>query len=72
MEVDLVDVNGRTMQAEGIALSHNCEHGNGSNASMRWELMSPGHSTRMGWGEDQDGWRTDHFARMLRALRCAP
>ncbi len=72
MEVDLVDVNGRTMQAEGIALSHNCEHGNGSNASMRWELMSPGRSTRMGWGEDQDGWRTDHFARMLRALRSAP
>lgn len=72
MEVDLVDVRGRTMQAEGVALSHNCEHGNGSNAAMRWSLMQPGRAARDGWGEDQDGWRTDHFARMLRALRSAP
>ena len=46
MEVDLVDRAGRTMQAEGVALSHNCEHGNGSNASMRWELVLPDGRTR--------------------------
>lgn len=72
MEVELVDVRGRTMQGEGIAVSHNCEHGSGSNASMRWEFTSPDRSTRLGWGEDQDGWRNDHFARMLRALRSCP
>ncbi len=69
MEVDLVDREGRTMQAEGVALSHNCEHGNGANAFMRWDLVLPDGRSRTGWGEDQDGWRTDHFARMLRALR---
>ncbi len=66
MEVELVDRAGRTMQAEGVALSHMCEHGAGSNASMRWE-----YDGRIGWGEDQDGWRVDHFARMRRALRAA-
>ncbi|MET0910498.1 MAG: hypothetical protein ABWZ99_13620 [Ilumatobacteraceae bacterium] len=69
MEVDLVDRTGRTLQAEGVALSHNCEHGNGANAFMRWDLVLPDGRSRTGWGEDQDGWRTDHFARMLRALR---
>jgi hypothetical protein len=24
---------------------------------------------KIGWGEDQDGWRLDHFAKMTRALR---
>jgi hypothetical protein len=24
---------------------------------------------KIGWGEDQDGWRLDHFAKMMRALR---
>jgi hypothetical protein len=66
MEVDLVDVRGRSMQAEGVALSHMCEHGAGSNASMRWEYEG-----KIGWGEDQDGWRIDHFARMRRALRAS-
>ncbi|MDO8362404.1 MAG: hypothetical protein Q7V88_05870 [Actinomycetota bacterium] len=64
MEVLLVDERGRTMEAEGVALSHMCEHAAGSNASMRWEFDG-----KVGWGEDQDGWRVDHFARMRRALR---
>jgi hypothetical protein len=64
MEVALVDRDGRSMNAEGVAMSHNCEHGSGSNASMRWEFDG-----KLGWGEDQDGWRTEHFARMRRALR---
>jgi hypothetical protein len=64
MQVELVDLEGRTMEAEGVAVSHMCEHGAGSNASMRWE-----YDGQIGWGEDQDGWRVDHFARMRRALR---
>ena len=64
MEVELVDRSGRTMQAEGTALSHMCEGGAGSNASMKWDFEG-----RVGWGEDQDGWRADHFARMLREMR---
>ena len=24
---------------------------------------------QVGWGEDQDGWRTDHFVKMLQAMR---
>ncbi len=64
MEVELVDQAGRTMQAEGFALSHMCENGGGSNALMRWE-----YDGKIGWGEDQDGWRVDHFQKMLRALR---
>jgi len=64
MEVVAVDVTGRSMEAEGVAVSHMCEHGTGSNASMRWELDG-----RIGWGEDQDGWRLDHFRRMREALR---
>jgi hypothetical protein len=69
MEVELVDREGREMHAEGVALSHNCEFGNGSNASMKWEFAIPSQSSKIGWGEDQDGWRTDHFTRMRRALR---
>jgi hypothetical protein len=69
MQVELVDREGRSMHAEGVALSHNCEHGSGSNALMRWDLTRVEGTTRVGWGEDQDGWRVDHFARMLRALR---
>ncbi|HUZ09824.1 MAG TPA: hypothetical protein VMU76_06615 [Acidimicrobiales bacterium] len=64
MQVDMTDVTGRTMEAEGFAVSHMCEHGSGSNALMRWEYEG-----RIGWGEDQDGWRLDHFAKMLNALR---
>ncbi len=66
MEVDMTDVTGRTMQAEGFTVSHMCENAAGSNALMRWE-----YDGRIGWGEDQDGWRPDHFTRMLGALRAA-
>ena len=64
MEVELCDLSGRSMQAEGFAVSHMCEHGAGSNASMRWEYEG-----MIGWGEDQDGWRLDHFIKMRNALR---
>jgi hypothetical protein len=64
MEVDMTDVTGRSMQAEGFAVSHMCENAAGSNALMRWE-----YDGRIGWGEDQDGWRPDHFTKMLGALR---
>jgi hypothetical protein len=64
MEVDLVDRGGRTMQAEGFSVAHMCESGGGSNALMRWEMDG-----RIGWGEDQDGWRVDHFQKMRDALR---
>jgi hypothetical protein len=64
MEVDMTDVTGRTMEAEGFSVSHMSEHGSGSNALMRWEYEG-----KIGWGEDQDGWRLDHFTKMLGALR---
>jgi hypothetical protein len=64
MQVELVDVTGRSMDAEGFAVSHMCEHGAGSNALMRWE-----YDGQIGWGEDQDGWQLDHFQKMLGALR---
>jgi hypothetical protein len=64
MEVDMTDVSGRRMEAEGFALSHMCENAAGSNALMRWE-----YDGKIGWGEDQDGWRVDHFQKMLRAIR---
>jgi hypothetical protein len=64
MQVDLTDVTGRRMEAEGFAESHMCEHGAGANALMRWE-----YDGKIGWGEDQDGWRLDHFQKMLGALR---
>lgn len=64
MQVDLVDVTGRSMQAEGFTLSHMCEEGAGSNALMRWE-----YDGKIGWGEDQDGWQRAHFVEMLSALR---
>jgi hypothetical protein len=64
MEVDMTDLTGRRMEAEGFAVSHMCESGAGSNALMRWE-----YDGKIGWGEDQDGWRLDHFQKMLRALR---
>ena len=64
MEVDMTDVTGRHMEAEGFTVSHMCENAAGSNALMRWE-----YDGKVGWGEDQDGWRVDHFQKMLRALR---
>ncbi len=64
MQVYLEDREGRSMEAEGFAISHISENGSGSNALMRWEYEG-----KIGWGEDQDGWRGDHFTKMLRALR---
>ena len=64
MEVLLVDQEGRSMEAEGFSVSHMCEHGGGSNALMRWEYEG-----KIGWGEDQDGWKGDHFRRIVQALR---
>jgi hypothetical protein len=64
MDVLLADDEGRSMEAEGFTVSHMCEHGGGSNALMRWE-----YDGKTGWGEDQDGWKVDHFQRMLGALR---
>ena len=64
MEALLVDQEGRSMEAEGFSVSHMCEHGGGSNALMRWEYEG-----KIGWGEDQDGWKGDHFRRIVQALR---
>jgi hypothetical protein len=66
MEVDITDRSGRRMEAEGFAVSYMCENGAGSNALMRWE-----YDGQIGWGEDQDGWRVNHFQKMMRALRAA-
>ncbi|MGE0387124.1 MAG: hypothetical protein AB7Q97_20570 [Gammaproteobacteria bacterium] len=64
MQVEVVDHLGRTMQAEGFAVSRMSETGYGTNALMRWEFDG-----KVGWGEDQDVWRPDHFVRMVDALR---
>jgi len=66
MQVEVSDVTGRSMEAEGFAVSYMCEGGAGANALMRWE-----YDGQVGWGEDQDGWRVDHFQKMVRALRTA-
>jgi hypothetical protein len=65
-EVLLVDHEGREMRAEGVAISRMCEFGLGANSLMKWWFDG-----QVGWGEDQDDWRGDHFARMLQALRGA-
>lgn len=64
MDLDLVDRAGRTMKAEGFAMSHQTGGGAGSNALMRWE-----YDGMVGWGEDQDVWSVPHFQKMLRAMR---
>jgi hypothetical protein len=64
MDVQLTDVTGRCMTAEGFTVSHICERGGGSTALMRWEFDG-----RIGWGEDQDIWHPKHFAQMLDALQ---
>ncbi|GAB3005005.1 DUF7065 domain-containing protein [Mycobacterium bourgelatii] len=63
MDVQLRDVTGRAMVAEGMAVSHICERGGGSTALMCWDIDG-----KVGWGEDQDIWHPKHFARMHAAL----
>ena len=64
MLVDVTDRTGRTMQAEGFAVSYMSDRAAGANALMRWEYEG-----KLGWGEDQDGWSVDHFQKLMRALR---
>ena len=64
MEVFLADQAGRTMEAEGFAVSYMCEHQTSAHALMRWE-----YDGKIGWGEDQDVWSPAHWAKLLRALR---
>ncbi|HLN17026.1 MAG TPA: hypothetical protein VK277_09790 [Acidimicrobiales bacterium] len=66
MAVELVDVGGRQMEAEGVAVSWMTERGAGANALMRWE-----YDGLVGWGEDQDGWSPEHFSKMLGELQKA-
>jgi hypothetical protein len=64
MLVDLTDDQGRTMEAEGQSVSRMSEGGYGLNQLMRWEMEG-----KIGWGEDQDVWVGDHYARMVNAIR---
>lgn len=64
MLADVTDVSGRRLEAEGFAVSRMSEHGTGANSLMRWE-----YDGKVGWGEDQDGWRPAHFTELMRALR---
>jgi hypothetical protein len=64
MQVVVVDELGRTLEAEGFALSRVHEENYGIQSLFRWEFDG-----RIGWGEDQDGWRADHLSRMVDAMR---
>ena len=64
MQVELTDEHGRSMIAEGFAVSTMSEAGYGVNQLMRWEFDG-----LTGWGEDQDVWNAEHFVRMLDALK---
>lgn len=66
MEVDLTDRTGRRMEVEGVAMSRISEIGAGAHSLMRWEMDG-----KIGWGEDQDVWRPDHFRLMLAALQAS-
>jgi hypothetical protein len=57
--VDMNDVTGRWIEAEGFSGSHVGENAAGSNGFMRRE--SDG---KVGRGEDRDGRRVDHFHEM--------
>jgi hypothetical protein len=64
MQAELTDQSGRTMQAEGFAVSRMSEAGYGTNQLMRWDFDG-----KTGWGEEQDVWQGPHFIRMLDALK---
>ena len=64
MEVLLTDVTGRSAEVEGFSVAHMSEHGTSSNALFRWEMDG-----KVAWGEDQDGWKPDHWRKMMSALR---
>lgn len=64
MELELADRTGRELRVEGASVSRIAERWGGGHSLMRWDLGS-----RIGWGEDQDVWRPDHFAEMVAALR---
>ena len=64
MQVEMLDAEGRTMLAEGTAVTRMSEAGYGTNQLMRWDFDG-----KVGWGEDQDVWNSKHFLRMLDALR---
>jgi hypothetical protein len=63
MEVELVDRRGRSMRVEGMAMSRIAERTAGGHSLMRWDFDGV-----IGWGEDQDVWRPDHFADLRAAL----
>jgi hypothetical protein len=64
MEVELVDRDGRAQRVEGMAMSRIAERTAGGHSLMRWDFDGA-----VGWGEDQDVWRPDHFAALREALR---
>lgn len=61
--VEAVDTTGRELRAEGHAMSRAPSKTGGANALFRWFFDG-----EIGWGEDQDGWRSDHWQDLLRAL----
>ena len=63
IEAEVCDRDGRKMRAEGSAVSRIAEKHGGGHSLIRWEF--DGH---IGWGEDQDVWRPDHFADLRAAL----
>jgi hypothetical protein len=56
MEVEMTDVTGGPMEAEGFSLGRVWENASGSNALRRRDS-----DRKIGWGEDRDGRRADPF-----------
>lgn len=63
MLVDAIDTEGRKLEAEGFAVSRSPSQNGGANALFRWFFDG-----KIAWGEDQDGWRRDHWEDLLREL----
>ena len=64
LEIEAADRAGRSMRIEGAAVSRIAERWGGGHSLMRWEMDG-----RIGWGEDQDVWKPEHFAAMREALQ---